>query len=420
VLNLFKLYPARAALFLAAVLVLESAACNVSAIRTRLDAAEDRGADRAPDGLVDAPEIGQTGGSTGANDSGPDGRDGGPDGRDGGPDGRDGGPDGRDNGPDGRDAGAADLREAGVDLRSDRTDASDAWRDAGLDASGEAPAWTCAGCTTWGTPVALGTSPAALPELSGLASSHAHPGLLYSHNDSGDSARFFALTEQGHVNAEIRLTGATATDWEDISVGPCPTGSCVYIGDTGDNKLERTSYVIHRVAEPATLPTDGGVVEVIYESFPFVYPDGPHNAESLLVHPTTGQIFVILKESGIPAGVYEMPLPLKADQQVTLTWVATLAIPPVNGAVTDGAFHPCGDRILVRTTGTTGLFEMSRTSGQPMSALFGASPVMVPVAVEPQGEAVTYSLDGKRYITGSETVSGSPVPSISAVSCQSP
>jgi len=44
---------------------------------------------------------------------------------------------------------------------------------------------------------------------------------------------------------------------------------------------------------------------------------------------------------------------------------------------------------------------------------------MVPVAAEPQGEAVTYALDGRRYFTGSETVSGSPVPNVSVVTCQS-
>jgi len=43
-----------------------------------------------------------------------------------------------------------------------------------------------------------------------------------------------------------------------------------------------------------------------------------------------------------------------------------------------------------------------------MAALFGATPVMVPVAVEPQGEAVTWALDGRSYFTSSETVSGYP------------
>jgi hypothetical protein len=309
-------------------------------------------------------------------------------------------------------ADAAGDTLAPADTRADRESPDDA--EQGADTG---PA--CGSCTTWGPSQALGLSPAQLPELSGLATSHLHPGLLYAHNDSGDTARFFALTEQAHVNAEFHLSGATATDWEDISVGPCPTGSCVYIGDTGDNKVDRTQYVIHRVAEPATLPTDGSVVTITsYESFPFVYPDGPHNAETLLVHPLTGQVFIVVKETGIFATVYEMPLPLQPGQQVTLSLFSALMVSPIEGVVTDGAFHPCGDRLLIRTTATTGLFEMTRAPGGSLASLFMATPVRVPVAIEPQGEAVTYALDGRSYFTASETVSGLPVPSLSQVTCQ--
>ncbi len=313
---------------------------------------------------------------------------------------------------------------AGADLRADST--ADTRGDAGNDARVDAGSSTdvtpvCTTCTTYGTPQALGPSPSVLVELSGLAASHAHPGFFYTHNDSGDSARFFAITQQAQVAAEFHLSGATATDWEDISVGPCPAGSCVYVGDTGDNKADRTQYVIHRVTEPATLPTDGSVVTVTsYESFPFVYPDGPHNAETLMVHPQTGRVFIVLKETGTPAAVYEMPLPLQKDVQVTLQQVATLAIPPAEGLVTDGAFHPCGDRALIRTTGATGLFQLTRLTGGTVPSVFGSTPLRVPVAAEPQGEAVTWALDGRSYFTASETVSGDPVPSLSQVTCTAP
>jgi len=98
------------------------------------------------------------------------------------------------------------------------------------------------------------------------------PGLLYAHNDSGDTARFFALTAQAHVNAELHLSGATATDWEDISVGPCPTAPAS-TSETRETTSRSGQYVIHRLPEPATLPTDGSVLTITsYDSFPFVYP----------------------------------------------------------------------------------------------------------------------------------------------------
>ena len=310
------------------------------------------------------------------------------------------------------DAGPPDAVDSGAG-----NDGGDTVIDAGMDITGP----VCTSCTSWGAPDPLGQpSPSVVPELSGLAASRLHPGILYTHNDSGDTARFFAIDEKAQLNAEIHLTGVTATDWEDINVGPCPSGSCVYIGDTGDNKLERSQLVIYRVPEPDALPSDGSIISVTPESFPFIYPDGRHNAETILVHPITGQIFIVIKETGIPATVYEMPLPLTPGEQVTLTRLTSLAIPPADGIVTDGSFHPCGDRLLIRTTSTTGLFEMTRSPGDSMASLFGAPPVMVPVAVESQGEAVTYAQDGRSYFTSSETVFGDPPVWLSQVSCQAP
>jgi hypothetical protein len=332
---------------------------------------------------------------------------------------------GADAGPAGADGGNADLAdgesglhadsglEGGVDLATD--DGGDPAPDGGADNIS-----ICAQCSAYGAPQALGTISDQLPELSGLAASQRHPGLIYTHNDSGDSARFFAMDETAAITAEIHLTGATAVDWEDISVGACPGGPCVYIGDTGDNKLVRDGYVIYRVIEPAVLPTDGSIISVDYQQFPFVYPDGPHNAETLLVHPVTGQVFIITKDKDISATVFEMPLPLVPDQQVTLVPTATLLISPVDGdgIATDGAFHPCGDRLLVRTTEF--LFELRRAPGDSLVSLFTSTPVKVPVADEPQGEGVTFALDGLHYFTSSETKPGGPSPSLSVVGCATP
>src|SRR5437660_5290761 len=77
-----------------------------------------------------------------------------------------------------------------------------------------------------------------LPEASGLAASRRTPGVLWSHNDSGEPV-VFALTPAGAVKGRVRVTGARVKDWEDIAVGPCPQSTCLYIADIGDNNETR-------------------------------------------------------------------------------------------------------------------------------------------------------------------------------------
>ena len=50
--------------------------------------------------------------------------------------------------------------------------------------------------------------------------------VFFAHNDSGDTARFFAVSRTSVVMQTFNLDGATATDWEDIASGPCPAGRC--------------------------------------------------------------------------------------------------------------------------------------------------------------------------------------------------
>jgi hypothetical protein len=295
-----------------------------------------------------------------------------------------------------------------VDASDDAAEASDP------DALADATNPHCSACAAYGDPAQLGTIPPQLPELSGLAASTNHPGILYAHNDSGDTARFFALSEAAVIQAELDLVNAVATDWEDVAVGPCPTGSCVYLGDIGDNDLRRAEYVVYRVAEPDQLPGDGSSMPVAYERFPFVFPDGMHNSETLLVHPATGRIFVVTKVPGLPGAVYELPLPLKPDEKVTMVKVMDVSLPAQAGVITAGSFHPCSNRLLLRTY--LGLYELSDLLDSRPEALFAAPPVQVPVAMEVQGEAVTYAEDGRGYFTGSER-GGTASTELSFVSC---
>ena len=82
--------------------------------------------------------------------------------------------------------------------------------------------------------------------------SRAHPGVLWTDNDSGERAYVYATDLTGADRGFVRIDGARAVDWEDIALGPCPTrkGPCLYLADTGDNDRTRKSVIIYAVPEP--------------------------------------------------------------------------------------------------------------------------------------------------------------------------
>ena len=82
--------------------------------------------------------------------------------------------------------------------------------------------------------VQLGLIPAELNESSGLGVSQAHPGVFWTHNDSGDEARVYALDERAMLVATVVVDGVEARDWEAMTLGRCPhesARSCLYAAE---------------------------------------------------------------------------------------------------------------------------------------------------------------------------------------------
>lgn len=310
------------------------------------------------------------------------------------------------------DAGESPLDASSSDAAAPGADAGEPSPDAG---SGPDAA-NCRICVGFGTPAQAGTLATTLNETSGLAASRDHAGVLYGHNDSGDSARFFAFEADGALLGTYALEGASARDWEDMALGPCPAGTCLFLADVGDNGAVRTDYAVYRVPEPdVRVGQAAGAFSLPgWERLPFEYPGGAkHNCETLLAHPATGDLYVVTKEaSGTPSEVYRFPAPQVPGQTATLVKVATLPIPkPGDSQLTGGDLHPCGAAMLLRTYNTLYLFEIEASS--PFETIFTATPRTVPVAFEPQGEAVCWRADGRGYFTASEG-SGAP---LNAVAC---
>jgi len=239
---------------------------------------------------------------------------------------------------------------------------------------------------------------AALAEISGIAASAVHADVFFVNNDSGDSARFFAIDGTGHRLATYKVGGATAVDWEDIERGPCPQNSCVYIGDIGDNAESRVTYTVYRVPEPATVAD----ATVTAEALPFTYPDGSHNAETLLVHPVTGKIVIVTKVSAGASSIYEFPLPLTPGSSVVLSKVGQVKANAGDARFTGGDVHPKGAGVLLRTY--TNIFYYAMSKGSSIAEALAGAPCTLPAPSEPQGEAVGWLSSGSGYVTVSEGV----------------
>lgn len=192
-------------------------------------------------------------------------------------------------------------------------------------------------CTQWKEAVRVGELQPQLKEASGVAASRKFPGRLYHLNDSGDSGRFFITDMDGKNTTPVPVMGFAPVDTEALSLGPCGTrGSCLFLGDIGDNEINRKSIEIVVVDEVEHFPQTVRP----RQRLTLRYPDGPHDAESMAVHPN-GTIFILTKER--PARLF------KADPRLptqTLTPVTTL---DPGGKPTDMAISDDGARLLVLT-----------------------------------------------------------------------
>lgn len=234
-----------------------------------------------------------------------------------------------------------------------------------------------------------------ISELSGVVASRLQPGVFFAHNDSGDKPRIFAIKLDGTTVGEYQVSGASAVDWEDITAGPCPAGQCVFVGDIGDNNKVREQVVIYRISEAALAAASGGAIPA--DAFPAVYPDGAHNAETLLADPSSGDLFIVTKEQSGPSLVFRFPASALPGEKTVMEQVASLTIPSGITLTTGGDAHPCAPRFLLRTY--THVFEYRAPDGGGFLDSFKATPVALPGPSELQGEAIAYLPSGVGWVS---------------------
>ncbi len=241
-------------------------------------------------------------------------------------------------------------------------------------------------------------------EASGVAASRRYGNVLWVHNDSGDTNRVFAIATNGAPFATYLLGGAEADDWEDIAVGPGPVAdtSYVYVGDIGDNGANRNSIEVYRFPEPEVTTSLLNITLTNVDRLEFRYPDSRgENAETLLVDPTNGDIYVVSKDGSGEARVYRASPPFVPLDRVTMTLVTTLQFgtAPLIGdtSTTAGDFSPSGDLFAIRTYDTA--YAWRRPAGTTVDAALATAPCPLPVRSEGQGEAFGFNRDGTGYFT---------------------
>lgn len=201
----------------------------------------------------------------------------------------------------------------------------------------------------------------ALSELSGLAASRVHPGVLYGINDSGNEAVVFAIDDAGKTVARLTLPEAGNYDWEALAPGRDREGRPVlWIGDIGDNLSQRSSVRLLRIAEPTTLQDR----TVTWQEFRVAYPDGPHNAEGLAIDPRDGTMWIVTKRSGGPGGVYRVPDDLRSGRTAIMERVMDAP-----SDITDAAWElsPAAEPRLV----LTGYFQLHSWNGASWTTWLG-------------------------------------------------
>lgn len=273
----------------------------------------------------------------------------------------------------------------------------------------------CTGAPTI-TDAGVITSPA-ITEASGIVASRTEPGVWWVHNDSGDAPVIYAVSDSGELLRTVTLTGATARDWEDIAIGPGATPDApdlLYVGDIGDNAMlqndvaqARESLTVYRLEEPTVdLAAGSGtartkVGKAAVDTLTLVYPDGPHDAEAMVVDPVDGDLLLITKDWGRTgeSQVYRAPADAADGSTTTLEHVGT--VPLERGTLVTGAdVSPDGTVVALRSYGAVELYP--RPSGGPLWQAFDESPCAGPVPSEQQGESIGFAADGSSYMTVSE------------------
>jgi hypothetical protein len=230
-----------------------------------------------------------------------------------------------------------------------------------------------------------------LPEISGLVVVGKQ---MLAMNDGGSRVTVYLVDSACHV-VDVHGAAIDPYDPEDMAVGADGT---VWLADTGDNRVNRATVAL------IALRSDGSTG--VYR---MTYPDGPHDAEALLLAPD-GTPFIVTKELLGSSGVYRPLKALEKGGTVGLGKVSTVNITltgtpggPVGRAgqlmITGGAVAADGRSLALRTYTDAYVWPLA---GSDVVGALSTPPTRVALPASPQGEAISFSADGRQLVVASE------------------
>lgn len=251
-------------------------------------------------------------------------------------------------------------------------------------------------------------APGIVNEASGIADSRSMNGSLWTHQDSGYPSELFLVSKDGKNIRKYTVPGTDFLDWEDITSGPGPQKNVnyLYIGDIGANAHPfRPTCTINRVREisnPNEAFQPGSVEKIIFR-----YPDGPKDAETLLLDPVSLDLYVISKEAS-RVNLYRLPYPQAVGAEITAELTGAIPGIKANGlppslitSPTSGDISFDGKEIIIKTYTT--VYYWKRGNGQTIGEVLTQPPhKTLPYFLEPEGTAICFDKKADGYFTLSE------------------
>lgn len=263
--------------------------------------------------------------------------------------------------------------------------------------------------SAYSAPKVLGTikSPE-IEESSGLAASRCQSDVLWTHNDSGDDAFLYAVNPAGEKLGTWKVPNVPNEDWEDLATSKDAAGKCfLYIGEIGDNKPKNMPHSVFRIPEPIVVPDNASsskaqpVPTGNAETLQFEFPEKIKDAETLMVHPKTGDLYVLTKNLSGPSTVYRLK-PTFGGELQKAQQLAQISMPAVpNGLLTGGDISPDGRRAVVCDYGRAYELVLPENLTE-FDEIWKQAPKPIELGKRKNGETISYSVDGTSIYATSE------------------